>query len=90
MAHVFNTRDVTIPKSGLVVYSNSYWLCEDGDPQKALFYGLSPQCNRNERIVNRVLRNNKLYKDKNLEVVFIPIAYVPPIDSFPAPYPFLF
>ncbi len=75
----FEIRDVTKPKNGLIVYSNSYWICIDGNPGKALFYGTSPQCNNNKLISETLLKNKQVYPDNlgNLQVVFIEIAFVP-------------
>lgn len=72
----FIIRDVTTPKNGLVVYTKSYWVCVDGDPTKALFYGTSPQCNTNESITKWMLKGD-LYKAYNVSVVYIETAFVP-------------
>lgn len=72
----FNFKDVVTPKAGLVVYTDSYWMCESGNPKKALFYGDSPQCNKNKTICENS-SDNKIYKKMGVEVVFIPVAYVP-------------
>jgi hypothetical protein len=75
----YHTIDVTIPKSMLVVRKDCYWLCEDGDPTKALFCHQTPQCNTDKRIAEWVL--NGAYKaHDNLQIVFIELAYVPQID----------
>lgn len=73
---VITTRDVTIPRHGLIVYTNNYWYCQDGDPTKALFAGDSPQCNKNKSIMDNQI-NNLHYKGFNPKVVHIPVAYVP-------------
>lgn len=59
------------PKDGFVCYLNRYWLVHNGN---ALFYGNSPQCNKDKRVVEYCLKSN-LNAD-NLECVFVPIAYV--------------
>lgn len=64
-------RDVTEPRNGLTVMANSWWLCVDGDPKRALFYkGSFPQCNTNKYIVERL---NKL---EGVIPTYIPTAYV--------------
>lgn len=70
-------QDVTTPKEGLVCYLNSHWLCVDGDPKRAMFFGTSPQANTNEQIGHHLLKTNPIYDGLNLQVVHIPIAYVP-------------
>lgn len=75
----FSTKDVTEPKSGLVCYTESWWICLDGDPKKALFYGSSPQCNKDKRIGEHLLKGD-LYKGMNVSIVFIDVAYVPQRD----------
>lgn len=72
----FNFKDIKTPKSGLQVYTDSYWLCENGDTTKALFFGDSPQCNRNKKICEST-SDHKMYKEFNLSIVFVPVAYVP-------------
>jgi hypothetical protein len=75
----YTTKDVTVPKSGLVVNMGSFWICEDGDPTKALFFGQSAQCNKDKRICEWTL--NGYYKGHdNLQIVFIEYAYVPQVD----------
>ncbi len=74
----FITRDVTTPTNGWIVRTDYFWICENGDPTKALFFqGYSAQCNRMEAMVDRFIHT--LYKDHPVPVskVFIPIAYVP-------------
>lgn len=75
----FNTKDVTEPESGLVCYTKSWWTCVDGDPKKALFYGDSPQCNKDKRICEHLLKGD-LYKGMSVSIVFINVAYVPQRD----------
>lgn len=75
MALKFNEIDVTEPVSGRTVYRGAYWVCVEGDPKRALFYGSSPQCNTNKSIVERNL--NTLYKGLKVSALFIDIAYVP-------------
>jgi hypothetical protein len=75
----YTTKDVTKPKTGLVVYMGNFWLCEDGDPTKALFYGPAPQCNKDKRILHwRINNPNNL--PENTQIVFINYAYVPQAD----------
>lgn len=77
MKSIFNTKDITEPKSGLIVYKDAWWMCENGDPTKALFYGMSPQCNKNKLICEWVIKN-KLYEGENIEIIFVETAFVPP------------
>lgn len=73
----FNTKDVTIPKEGLVVYKDAYWLCVNGDPTQALFFGSSPQCNKNKTIQEWAMKQDQYAKRGNLSIVFIETAFVP-------------
>lgn len=73
MKSVYNTKDITTPKSGLEVYKDKFWLCEGGDPKKALFYGASPQCNSDKRIQERALALSPV----NTQIVFMETAFVP-------------
>lgn len=73
----YNLRDIVTPKSGLVVYTNAYWWCKNGDPKQALFFNDSPQCNQNKRILEWS-GGRDLYKGvEGLEIVHVPVAYVP-------------
>jgi len=76
MSKIIFARDVTAPKMGLMVYTKSYWVCVDGDPTRALFYGTSPQCNRNKAIVEHGIKTN-LYNGWNVSVVYLETAFVP-------------
>lgn len=82
MKRVFSTKDVSTPKQGYTIVKDSYWLCEDGNTEKALYYGTSAQRNRDKRVVDHLLETNSLYKDYQgtLSVVFIETAFVPPVD----------
>jgi hypothetical protein len=72
----YHTIDVTKPKNYATVRKDHYWLCEDGDPTKALFHNEALQCNKDKRIAEWVL--NGAYKaHDNIQVVFIEMAYVP-------------
>lgn len=74
----YTIKDVTEPKTGYTVKADCYWLCEDGDPKKALFHNQTAQCNKDKRITDWVYKG--AYKsDASLQVIFIPIAYIPPI-----------
>jgi hypothetical protein len=74
----YHTKDVTIPQTGLVVRKDHYWLCEDGDPAKALFHNTTPQCNSDKRCTEWVL-NNAYKSHNNIQIVFIDIAFIPQI-----------
>lgn len=70
----FKEVDITVPKEGRVILMNRYWACVKGVPTKALYYGNSPQCNKNESIMKWT--NDRLFtKEDNVHVVFVPIAY---------------
>lgn len=75
----YHTVDVTIPKSYSTVRKDHYWLCEDGDPTKALFHNQTPQCNKDHRIAEWVFKNAYKAHD-NIQIVFIELAYVPQVD----------
>lgn len=75
MNPLYNIQDVTKPKNGLVVCENNYWICEDGDPTKAYFFGDSPQSNAKKGISEWVMSRTFNPKD-NVSVVHIPIAYI--------------
>lgn len=72
---VFELRDVTKASTGKIVYSNYYWICKDGDPKQALYYGDAPQCNLNEDLASKYA--DILDKKLNYSVspVFLEIAY---------------
>lgn len=72
----FNFKNIETPDNGEQVYRNHYWLCENGDTEKALFYGNSPQCNTNE-LICKLMISKKQYQGKNLEVVFVDLAFAP-------------
>lgn len=76
----FNTKDVTEPQEGLVVVKSSHWLCVDGDPTKALFFGNCPQANRNKAVPEWSLNQERYKAVGNLQIVFIETAYVPRQD----------
>ena len=80
MHPLLTTRDVTEAEAGLTVYTDSWWLCVDGDPKQALFFGKSPQANSKERLAKHILETNSLYDGMNLKVTHIPVAFVPPRD----------
>jgi hypothetical protein len=73
----FNTKDVTEPKEGLVVYKDAYWLCVDGDPKRALFFGNSPQCNKDKRIQEWAMKQDQYANRGDLQIIHIETAFVP-------------
>lgn len=75
----YRTEDVTIPIDGYVLKKDKYWLCEDGDPKKALFFWKTAQCNGDKRILEWSLKHSYKAHD-NLQIVFIEFAYTPPVD----------
>jgi hypothetical protein len=59
---------------------DKYWICDE-TPERAIFYGTSPQCNRNRDILERagLFRTYDELKEKlniRLTVIYMPIAYV--------------
>lgn len=72
-----NFIDVATPKMGRVVYTNTYWICKNGDLETALFYGDSPQCNTNKSIVQNFADRKLWGDDCDLQIVFAPVSYVP-------------
>lgn len=72
---IFKTKDVTEPKDGLVVYKNTHWLCVNGDPKQALFFGNAPQCNSNVKVLEWSLKRDQ-YANRGLQIVFIETAFV--------------
>jgi len=74
----FTTRDVSKPTEGARVYLKRYWLCLDYDITNALFYGDSPQCNRNSKAFTAELITHVQSKIKNgvVSIVFSDIAFV--------------
>ena len=72
----YNTKDVSTPRDGYTVYMNRYWVCVDGDPKQALFYGDSPQCNRNKYVPETMLSGGTYKGQRYLEVVFLETAYL--------------
>jgi hypothetical protein len=82
--HSFTTEDVTQPKEGYEVYANKFWLCENGDPTKALFYrGIYPQCNKCRSIMKQSKAHGERYPDapKPIEIIFIKTAFVKPLPQ---------
>jgi hypothetical protein len=77
MKNKYHTIDVTQPIQGRVVMTDQYWLCKDGDPTQAIFFGESAQCNRNKEIVERMLQYTRDRSDWDVEVVFFEVAYRP-------------
>lgn len=74
----FKPKDVTKPKDGYEVIARTYWICENGDPTKALFYGQSLQGNRNHRICEHMIERG-LYKNHPvpIEIVYLETAFIP-------------
>lgn len=71
----YTVKDITDPKEGYIVFKNRYWVCQDGDPTKALFYKQKyPQCNHNSLVVKNGLESYP--KQYNALVVFVPTAYI--------------
>lgn len=73
----YKTVDVSIIKAGRVVVLDTYWLCKNGNPSEAVYYGESAQCNAHKSIADRFVNMTSEKTGWNLEVVFIPVAYRP-------------
>jgi len=74
----YNTKDVTVAKSGYEVFTNMFCVCENGDPKKVLFYGSSLQANRDKRICEWGI-NKGQYKDHSapVSIAFVAVGYMP-------------
>ena len=75
-----NYHDITEPKNGYIVYVDKYWICDEV-PERALFYGTSPQCNSSKEVIERagLFRTYDELKEKlNIrpKIIWMPIAYV--------------
>lgn len=76
----YRVMDVTQVDGGLIrVIRNHWWWCEDGNPQKAIFYigagwrkCYSPQCNSDKRVVESIG-----VPFENAQIVQIQTAFVP-------------
>lgn len=73
--------DLINPKDGYVVYLDYWWVVTPDS--EVLFYtargAYSPQCNKNERIV-QMLCKNKHYD--GCRPVYVPVAYVKPPKGY--------
>lgn len=74
-------RDVTSPRGVVRVLRDHWWWCINDNPSKAVFYvgvkrkSMSPQCNRDRRIVERIP-----VPFETATICQIPIAFVPHED----------
>lgn len=75
MKNKYHTIDVVTPFEGAIVVLNTYWLCKDGDPKQAIFFGTTAQCNKSEAIVDKYLQYTRDKSGWNVEIVFLEIAY---------------
>jgi hypothetical protein len=82
MKNKYHTIDVTQPIQGRVVMTDQYWLCKDGDPTQAIFFGESAQCNKNELILKNFLQYTRDRSDWNVEIVFLEVAYKPQLKEY--------
>lgn len=71
----YTTKDVNIPYHGATVYTDTWWVCIDGDSSKALFYDDRPQCSKDKQIVEFGIKNGT-YTDMKVGLVFIEVAYI--------------
>ena len=66
--------DITDPKNGRRVMRDHWWLCMEGNPQRALFYvwhgGTSPQANTDKRILEGL-------PYEGATPVFVKVAFAP-------------
>jgi hypothetical protein len=77
MAKGYHTINVSKPVQGYVVMTNMYWLCVDGDPEKAIFFNGTAQCNKHAQIPDRILEYTKQKTGWNIEIVFLETSYRP-------------
>ena len=69
----YTTHDVTKAEGVVTVMNNKWFWCEDGKPEKAVFYRkFSPQCNSNNEISERI---GAPYE--GCELVFIEQVFAP-------------
>ena len=63
--------EITTPKAGLVCYPASWWLVID---ECVLFYGSSPQCNTDRRVVDYMLTKRQYpgAEVRELGITFLP------------------
>ena len=77
--HGVDLKDLTTPKEGYVCMLDRFWLVSDG---KAMFYGNSPQCNSDVRVIQHALTRNAASNNlPNLSVVFVAVAFVRPSNN---------
>lgn len=77
----FKYVDIITPKPGLVVGGPSYWMCKNGDPKQALFFGKSAQRNTNKSVVEHLLKSNPIYaKLEGIEIVYVEMSFLAPVD----------
>jgi hypothetical protein len=68
--------EVQVPKSGMMVIENHWWLVDDDHVLGFKLYGMkskerpSPQCSTQKSIIDIALK-----RKPNQEAVFLPIAY---------------
>lgn len=75
MSFIF--RDVTQPIPGYITVGSVYWLCKNGDPTQALFWGQFPQYNSNPDTVKHMMNENMYKEVGGLEMVFMQLSYIP-------------
>lgn len=77
MSDKYKTIDVTEVKNGRTVMVGKYWLCRDGDPQKAIFFNSTAQCNEHKQISERLKKYTEEKTGWKIGIVFLDIAYNP-------------
>lgn len=71
-----SVQDAITPFDGAIVYKDRWWIIENGNI--LLYRGVSPQCNRDKRVVEKSLQ--KLYPGS--EVKFLETVYLDLLDVF--------
>lgn len=77
----YSTIDVSKPTPGRVVMKDKYWLCKDGDPTQAIFYGQTAQCNQYKQIPDRMKEYTEKQTGWKVGVVFMEFSYRPQIND---------
>lgn len=59
--------ELTTPRAGKICLTDAWWAVTADN--EVLFYGTSPQCNRNKAVIERIR--------PEFSAVYVPVAYVP-------------
>lgn len=73
-------EEIQIPKDNHRCIINRYWLSVNN---LALFYGLTPQCNTDKRVIDYIIEHNDYLNQTfpGIECVLIPFAYIDDHDG---------